>query len=79
MGQRKTTKQFIEDAKKIHGDKYGYEKVIYVDCKTKVQIFCKKCNKYFWQIPKYQMAGAGCPDCGALRRGERPRHSPAQR
>ena len=31
MGKRKTTEQFIAQAIAIHGDKYNYDKVKYVD------------------------------------------------
>lgn len=41
---KKTTEQFIEDAKKVHGDKFDYSKVDYVDCKTKVKIICNECK-----------------------------------
>ena len=33
-------KQFIEKAKKIHGDKYNYSSVKYINNKTKVNIIC---------------------------------------
>ena len=29
MGRRKTTEQFISEAKDVHGDKYDYSKVDY--------------------------------------------------
>ena len=35
-----TTEKFIEKALKIHGDKYDYSKVSYVDISTKVIIGC---------------------------------------
>jgi len=31
-----TTEEFIERAKKVHGDKYDYSKVEYVDNKTNI-------------------------------------------
>lgn len=37
---RKTTKQFIEDAIKIHGDKYDYSKVNYKGAFERVIIIC---------------------------------------
>jgi tRNA threonylcarbamoyladenosine modification (KEOPS) complex Cgi121 subunit len=60
---RKTTQQFIKDAIKVHGDKYGYENVIYVNSKTKVSITCLVCNKDFPQIPSNHLIGNGCPRC----------------
>jgi hypothetical protein len=37
---KSTTEKFIEKAKKIHGDKFDYSKVIYKTCKDKVIIIC---------------------------------------
>ena len=62
--RRFTTDKFIEDAVKIHGDKYDYSEVNYVNNKTKVKIFCKECNKYFYQTPYWHLNSKfGCPDC----------------
>lgn len=64
MPKRKTTEEFIEDAIKIHKEKYGYDNVVYKNCKTKVEIYCKNCNKYFMQTPSEHLDGCGCPTCG---------------
>lgn len=64
MPKRKTTEEFIADAIKIHKDKYGYENVVYKNNKTKVEIYCKNCNKYFMQTPNEHLDGCGCPTCG---------------
>lgn len=40
MGKKITTEEFIKRAKEIHGDKYDYSKVIYVNSTTKVIITC---------------------------------------
>ena len=58
-----TTEKFIEKAKKIHGDKYDYSKVDYVDSKTKVCIICPKHGE-FWQTPNNHINGLGCAECG---------------
>lgn len=60
--QRKNKEQFIADAKKVHGDRYGYDKVDYTDCRDKV---CITCNKHgdFWQIANAHLRGQGCPKC----------------
>ena len=42
---------FLEKAKKIHGDKYDYSFVNFIDMKTKIDIFCKKHNSFFKQTP----------------------------
>lgn len=61
--QTRTTDEFIFEAKKIHGDKYDYSKVEYVDCHTKVCITCPKHGE-FWQTPANHLSGNGCPKCG---------------
>lgn len=61
--QRLTLKQFIEKAKKFHGDKYDYSKTNYINGLTKVEIKCNKCKTTFWQIPAYHLSGEGCPKC----------------
>lgn len=39
------TKDFVIKAKKIHGDRYDYSKVNYINSNTKITIICKKCGK----------------------------------
>lgn len=58
----KTTKQFIAEAKKIHGDKYDYSKVEYLNSHTKICIICKKHGE-FWQMPYEHLNGKGCKIC----------------
>lgn len=59
---RKTKEQFIAEAKAIHGDKYDYSKVDYVDNKTKVCIICP-IHGEFWQTPNGHLCGHGCRGC----------------
>lgn len=51
--------------REVHGDGYGYDRSIYVDDKTHIDIFCKTCNKYFKQAPSYHKQGAGCSSCNS--------------
>lgn len=60
--RRKGKEQFIEEAKKVHGDYYEYSKVEYVNSKTKVCIICPEHGE-FWQTPGGHLAGYGCPAC----------------
>ena len=53
---------FIEKARKIHGDKYDYSKVDYVNATTKVCIICPKHGE-FWQKPSTHLCGCGCRQC----------------
>ena len=60
---RSSKKNFIEKAKKIHGSKYQYKNVVYVNAFTKVSITCKS-HGDFMQIPNSHLKGRGCPICG---------------
>lgn len=53
---------FIEKARKVHGDKYDYSKVEYVNSYTKVCIICPKHGE-FWQRPNDHLKGKGCRMC----------------
>lgn len=64
MPRKLTTEEFIARAHARHGDKYGYEKVQYVNNRTEVEIYCKACQKYFKQSPDSHLQGKGCRDCG---------------
>ena len=60
---------FIEKAKKIHGDKYDYSKVEYVNSQTKVCIICPEHGE-FWQEPSAHVRGHNCPKCSNIKRGD---------
>ena len=64
-----TTKSFIEKARKIHGDKYDYSKVEYVNAYTKICIICPEHGE-FYQTPHDHLKGASCPKCGNIKRKE---------
>jgi len=60
---RLTTEEFINNAKSVHGDKYDYSKVDYINAITKVCIICP-IHGEFWQIPHNHVNGEqGCPIC----------------
>ena len=61
---RKSTDWFVQKAHEVHGDKYDYSKVKYVDANTKVCIICKKHGE-FWQLPGSHIKGHGCIKCRA--------------
>lgn len=63
MSQKKTKEQFIEEARLIHGDKYDYSKVEYVNNKKPVCIICPEHGE-FWQAPHNHIRQKnGCPFC----------------
>ena len=53
---------FLQKAKKIHGDKYDYSKSEYKGTDKKVCIICRKHGE-FWQRPQVHLRGSGCPRC----------------
>lgn len=59
---RKTTEQFIREARGVHGDRYDYTKVAYVNINTKVTIGCSK-HGYFDVSPKSHLNGVNCKSC----------------
>lgn len=61
--QRKTTEQFVTEAKKVHGDRYDYSEVEYVSTHVSVKIRCQQCGAFFLQEPSSHLAGHGCPKC----------------
>ena len=58
-----TKEVWVEKARIKHGNKYNYDKVVYKDINTHVEIICNKCNKSFWQTPHSHSSGAGCHYC----------------
>ena len=62
FSQRFTLQEFIKKARDIHGDKYDYSKVEYINSKTKICIICPKHGE-FWQTPHDHLKQSGCPKC----------------
>jgi hypothetical protein len=62
MSKILTKNEFINKSKNIHGDKYDYYKVKYINSKTKVTIICQVHGE-FNQIPSKHILGYGCPMC----------------
>jgi len=60
---RGNKEDFIKKAQKIHGDKYDYSKVNYVNYKTKVEIICKKHGSFLMTPCNHIQNQAGCPKC----------------
>jgi hypothetical protein len=57
-----TREQYIELAKKIHGERYIYTKVIYKRCRDIITITCPK-HGDFKQRAGTHLEGQGCPIC----------------
>jgi len=63
------TELFIKKAIRIHGNKYDYSKVEYINSRTKVIIICKEHNriKEFIQTPDNHLSGHGCKYCKKIK------------
>lgn len=60
--KQNTTENFIKRAMEVHGNKYDYSKVEYINNKTKVCIVCPEHGE-FWQTPHNHLQSKGCPIC----------------
>ena len=67
--RRDTVDNFIERAKKVHKNNYGYDKVIYKNLMSDVIIKCPK-HGYFPQRAGHHLNGSGCPECYEERKGD---------
>ena len=57
-----TKEEFVEKARKVHGDKYDYTNVEYINNSTHVLIICP-IHGAFEQRPDNHLMGTGCPSC----------------
>jgi len=60
--KRITTETFIEKAKQVHGDKYDYSMVNYINSRIKVKIICP-IHGTFEQNQNSHLSNHGCPVC----------------
>ena len=63
MTKRKTTEQFVQEARIVHGNRYDYSKTEYNGKDVKVVIICQEHGE-FLQRPNNHLQGQGCPKCG---------------
>ena len=69
-GNKKHTRgSFIAKAQNVHGDRYDYSYVDYMNAHVEVTIVCSE-HGAFMQSPSNHFAGKGCPDCGLLAASE---------
>lgn len=60
--KRDCGENFERKARRVHGNKYDYSLVKYVNANTKIEIVCPQ-HGSFWQFPNYHLSGNGCPKC----------------
>ena len=70
MSHKKTTEQFIAEARAKHGNKYDYSRTNYINAKVKVEIICPEHGSFF-QVPDTHLRPCGCNSCvgEAVRKG----------
>lgn len=68
-GRGKTTAEFIERVKGVHGDRYDYSLVEYKGAHTPVTILCRE-HGPFRMLPYNHVKGQGCPKCSFTRTTE---------
>lgn len=67
MRKKITTEEVIAKCKKVHGEKYDYSEMEYIDSKTLLAIKCKE-HGVFYQLLCNHLKGCGCPLCGGNNR-----------
>ena len=60
--KKDTKESFIEKAKEVHGDKYNYSLVNYINNTTPIKIICKNHGEFI-QTPNIHLSGCGCQLC----------------
>jgi hypothetical protein len=61
--RRASFEDFIEKARRVHGDRFNYDLVKYVNSNIKVKILCNECNTIFLQKPGNHLSGKKCMVC----------------
>lgn len=69
-----TIKEFVEEARKINGDKYDYHLVDFTRKTDKVKIICSK-HGVFEQSVKTHLRGCGCRKCNIEERANKRRYT----
>lgn len=75
--QSDTKDTFVAKAVAVHGDRYDYSKVEYINNSTKICIICPEHGE-FWQTPCSHLNGNGCPDCALVSRSKHRSYTTAQ-
>jgi hypothetical protein len=67
MIKRHTKDEFIINAQKLHGKKFDYSKVEYLNNRTKVEIICPMHGSFF-QTPNNHLRNRGCFKCSKIKK-----------
>lgn len=66
-----TNEKFIQKAKNVHGDKYDYSKINYINNKTKILIICPVHGEFEITPNAHINEKRGCPKCGNMLKGNK--------
>ena len=66
-GRVKGVEKFIEESRLIHGGKYDYSKVNYINDTEKVCVICPQHGEFWISPAKHLRYNQGCPTCGRRR------------
>ena len=64
MAKKLTTSEWILKAQAVHGSRYDYSEVDYINAKTKVRVGCPVHGIWECQPSNHVSHGRGCPTCG---------------
>ena len=67
MPAKLTTQEFIDRARAVHGDKYGYAFSVYQSARENILIHCQK-HGVFEQSPDSHLQGNGCSICSGKKK-----------
>jgi len=70
-----TTDIAIEEAKNLHGDRYDYSLVEYINYETKLKIICPIHGIFEQKYQKHCKMGRGCVKCGVIKSTESLTHT----
>ena len=60
-----TNEIFIKKAQQIHGNKYDYSEINYINSHTEIKILCRE-HGYFNQMPLNHLKGNQCYKCSGI-------------
>ena len=58
-----TTEEYINKAKAVHGDRFNYSKVNYINAKTPIEIICPEHGSFLIKPGYHLQSQFGCPKC----------------
>jgi len=72
--RKKSTEQFINEAKEIYGDLHDYTDTVYTGCRRELEVRCKKHDFKFKAYPNSYLDGYTCFKCRHETTGYKGRH-----